>query len=69
MPTPSPRDVILAGILTIISMSFLAGVFLMRGVQEAARGESMWSFLLIPLFVLAITLHVRRMLKAVSPLN
>jgi hypothetical protein len=38
----------------------------MRVVQEAARGDSMWSFLPIPLLVLAIALHIRRMLKAVS---
>jgi hypothetical protein len=63
---PSPRDTILAGILVLISMSFLVGIFLMRVVQEAARGDSMWSFLPIPLLVLAIALHIRRMLKAVS---
>jgi len=64
---PSPRDTVLAGIIVLISMSFLSGIFLMRGVQEAARGDFMWSFLVIPLLGLAIALHIRRILKAVSP--
>jgi len=67
MPTASPRDIVLSGIIVLVSMSFLAGVFLMFGLQTWLQGDSLYlaTFVLMPLLALAIGLHIRRMLKAV----
>ena len=63
---PSPRDIVIGGIIVISSMSFLSGVFLMIGIDKLARHDQTYIlvFLLIPLFIFAAALHVRRILKA-----
>jgi predicted Na+-dependent transporter len=69
MFTGSPRDTVMSSILGIITMSFLAGMFIMIGVQKAAQGDNLSSigaFVLIPLSALAIVLHGRRILKAAA---
>ena len=63
----SPRDTVLGGIMAVASMSFLLGIFLMVGVQKLAQNDPLYifAFLLLPGFVCAAVLNVRRMLKAV----
>jgi hypothetical protein len=67
MNTGSPRDTVRAGIMAVAIMSFLLGIFSMVGIQRLAQNDSyyIFAFLLLPLFVFAAVLHVRRMLKAV----
>jgi len=68
MPTASPRDIVLSGIIVLVSMSFLAGVFLMFGLQKWLQGDPLYlaTLVLMPLLALAVGLHIRRMLKAVQ---
>ena len=55
----------------ISTMSFLSGVFLMVSVEKLARHEQVYilTFLLIPLFIFAAALNVRRILKALAELR
>ena len=66
MSKGSLKDTILSATFAMTSMAFLAGIFLMRGVDAWLRGDWMFAlyFVLIPLFVIVIVLHTRRMLKA-----
>jgi hypothetical protein len=61
----SPRDVAFGGIIAISTMSFLAGLFLMSGIQQVLRHDPIagLTFLLIPMFAFAGVLHGRRILK------
>ena len=67
MPSGSPRDTIRAGIMAVATMSFLLGIFLMVGIQRLAQNDPyyIFAFLLLPVFIVAAVMHVRRMLKAV----
>jgi hypothetical protein len=63
----SPRDQVLGGVIAVATMSFLFGMFLMHGIQRLLAHDSTYilMFLLLPLFVFAAVLNVRRILKAV----
>jgi hypothetical protein len=69
MSVPSSRDVAFGGIIAISCMSFLAGVFLMSGVNQSLKHDPIaaLSFVLIPAFAFVITLHSRRILKQFAP--
>ena len=71
MATASPRDIVIGGIIVISAMSFLSGVFLMVGVEKLVRHDQIYIlvFLLIPFFIFAAGLHVRRILKALTEMN
>ena len=67
MASGSPRDAVLRGITAVATMAFLLGMFLIIGVQKSAQNDPLYifAFLLLPGFVCAAVLNVRRMLKAV----
>ena len=67
MATASPRDVALGGIIALVSMSFLTGVFLMTGIQQWLRNDPLYigAIIVIPLLIFAAVLNARRILKAV----
>jgi hypothetical protein len=69
MPAGSPRETVLAGIIVIAAMSFSVGLFLMLGVARWVQHDPLWyvmlSFLPLPIGVVAVALHARRMLAAV----
>jgi hypothetical protein len=65
MSTQSPRDIAFGGIIAISTMSFLAGLFLMSGIQQVLRHDAVagLTFLLNPMFAFAGVLHGRRILR------
>jgi hypothetical protein len=65
MSTQSPRDIAFGGIIAISTVSFLAGLFLMSGIQQVLRHDPVagLTFLLIPMFAFANVLHGRRILR------
>jgi hypothetical protein len=67
MSSASPRDTAVGGIIAVASMSFLAGIFLMTGVQKLVQHDPIYigAFLLIPCLVFAAVLNARRILSAV----
>jgi len=68
MPSGSPRDAALGGIIALVSMSFLTGVFLMVGLQQWLRNDPLYiaAIVVIPLLIFAAVLNARRILKAVG---
>ncbi len=69
MPAGSPREIVRAGITVIASTSFSVGLFLMLGVARWVQHEPLWyvmlTFVPLPIGVLAVVVHARRMLAAV----
>jgi hypothetical protein len=69
MPAGSPREIVRAGITVIASTSFSVGLFLMLGVAYWVQHEPLWyvmlNFLPVPIGILAVTVHARRMLAVV----
>jgi len=68
MPSGSPRDAALGGIIALVSMSFLTGVFLMVGLQQWLRNDPLYiaAIVVIPLLIFAAVLNARRILKVVG---
>jgi hypothetical protein len=69
MPTVSPREIVRAGIIVIASTSFSVGLFLMLSVARWVQHDPLWYVMLnlmpVPIGILAVALHARRMLAAV----
>ena len=68
MPSGSPRNTALAGIIALVSMSFLSGLFLMIGIQQWLRHDPLYvgAVIVIPLLIVAAVLNARRILKVVA---
>jgi hypothetical protein len=62
----SSRRELLGSIITIASMSFLAGLFFMSGFRALTGGgwEYIIQWALIPFLVLAVVLHARKILNS-----
>jgi hypothetical protein len=67
MPSVSPRNTALACIFALVTVSFLAGIFLMLGVKQWMQNDPTYigAVILIPLLIFADVLNARRILKAV----
>jgi hypothetical protein len=69
MSAGSPKEIVRGGIIVIASTSFSVGLFLMLGVANWVRHEPLWYIMLtllpVPIGILAVVVHARRMLKAV----
>jgi hypothetical protein len=66
----SPKDRVLGSALALALMSFLAGVFLMLGIQ-LVRADPLYLlvFLMLPLLIFAGALHARRIQSALAELQ
>jgi hypothetical protein len=63
----SPRDTVVASMFVVVAMSFAVGVFSMGAAERYTRHDPSygWTLMLIPLFIVAVLVSVRRILRAV----
>ena len=68
MDTSSARSTVTRSIVLIAMMGFLSGIFLISAVSNVVRGQWMYALqlALIPLFVFAIVLHARVILRQIT---